>query len=92
MVNLLICLRNLKQSPSDYATLCSNFKKLYPHIRIARPKRFYDTVSRIAAPTKPSCKGDSKLCGSPLATYRKREWVPRVRNTAGMVHKIIYQY
>ena len=81
-----------KEAPSDYEALCSKFQQLYPHIRIARPKRFYDTVSRITAPTKPSSKGDSKLCGSPLATYRKREWIPRVRNTTGMVYVIIYVY
>ena len=75
-----------KEAPLDYEALCSVFQQQYPHIRIARPKRFYDTVNRIAAPTKPSSKGDSKLCGSPLVTYRKREWLPRVRYPAGMVY------
>ena len=73
-----------KDAPSDCDALCSMFQQLYPHIKISRPKRFYDTVNRIAAPTKPSSKGDSKLCGSPLVSYRKRVWKPRVRNTAGM--------
>ena len=73
-----------KDAPSDCDALCSMFQQLYPHIKISRPKRFYDTVNGIAAPTKPSSKGDSKLCGSPLVSYRKRVWKPQVRNTAGM--------
>ena len=73
-----------KDAPSDYDALYSVFQQQYPHVKISRPKRFYDAVNRIAAPTKPSSKGDSKLCGSPLATYRKRVWKPRVRNTLGM--------
>lgn len=76
-----------KEAPSDYAVLCAKFQEMYPHIRIARPQRFYDTVSRIAAPTKPSSRGEGKLYGSPLATYRRREWVPRVRNTTGIHDK-----
>ena len=34
--------------------LCSKVKEAYPNLRIARPKRFYDTVKNIAAPVRPS--------------------------------------
>jgi len=44
-------------------TQCSQFRELYPHI--PQPDRFYDTVKRLAAPTRPSIKGRSKLQGSP---------------------------
>ena len=38
---------------------------------------------RIVAPTQPSVIGEPKLTGSPLQTYRKRVWQPRIRNAAG---------
>ena len=60
--------------------LCSKFRNLYPEIYIGRPRRFYETVQRIAAPTKASLRGESKLQGSQLASYRKRSWEPRIRN------------
>lgn len=50
-------------------------RKKFPNLRVGRPGHFYETVSRIAAPTK-----RTKLIGSPLSTYRKRLWEPRVRN------------
>ena len=59
--------------------LCFHFQKLYPHIPIGRPGRFYDTVQRVAAPTRPSSR--NPLCGSPLRSYLKRSWSPRIRNT-----------
>ena len=59
--------------------LCAqNFKNYILIFESLVPKDF-NTVNRIAAPTKPSSKGDSKLCGSPLATYRKREWLYTTR-------------
>ena len=36
-----------KEAPLDYEALCSEFQRLYPHIWIAHPKRFYDTDSKI---------------------------------------------
>ena len=62
--------------------LCSKFKRLYPNIYIGRPRRFYETVSRILAPTKHSLRCECKLSGSPLSSYRKRIWEPRIRNQA----------
>ena len=59
----------------------------YPHISISRPSRFFDTVKRIAAPTRPSAIGHRKLNGSPLRSYLKRHWKPRIRNTQqGVLH------
>ena len=63
--------------------LCSRVKEAYPNIRIARPKRFYDTVKNIAAPVRPSLRGGSKLFGSELSLYREKKWVPRIRNPSG---------
>lgn len=64
--------------------LLSHFKKIYPDISIGRPDRFYETVSRIVAPTQPSALGKPKLCGSPLTSYRKRTWEPRIRNSCAV--------
>ena len=64
-------------------TLFDKFIKLYPNVMIGRPGRFYDSVKRIAAPTRPSLVGPSKLSGSPLASYRKRIWVPKVQQAQG---------
>ena len=61
-------------------TLCTKFRKLYPYIPIGRPDRFHDTIKWLAAPTRPSIKGPSKLQGSPLVTYRKRIWIPKTNN------------
>lgn len=55
------------------------FHKRYPHIPIGRASRFYDTVRRIAAPTQSTRL--RKLDGSPLRSYLKRVWMPRIRNT-----------
>ena len=70
--------------------LHENFKQKYKHVSIGRPERFYDTVSRIAAPTRPSLKGTAKLQGSPLGTYRRRTWVPKItREKTGIANIII---
>ena len=63
--------------------LHSKFKDAYPGISIGRCKRFHTTVMRIAAPTRASLRGPTKLCGSPLTRYRKKKWIPRIRNPAG---------
>lgn len=61
--------------------LASKFSSHYPQIPISRPHRFCDTVKRIAGPTRPSAIGETKLNGSPLQSYSKRHWAPRIRNT-----------
>lgn len=78
------------ESPENEDLLCSKFRLLYPNIRVGRPRRFYETVMRIAAPTKPSLRGKSKLNGSPLFSYRRRIWEPRIRNqpVAGLYNTI----
>lgn len=65
--------------------LTEKFTARYPHIPISRPSRFLDTVGRLAAPTKPSTVGQQKLTGSALASYRRRNWIPRNRNKQGML-------
>ena len=59
--------------------LVSYFHRQYPSVPIGRPGRFHDTVQRIAAPTRHS-RG-KQLGGSPLCSYLKRVWTPRIRNT-----------
>ena len=68
------------ENPNDENLLYSKFKALYPNIYVGRPRRFYETVSRLAAPTKNSLRGNASLTGSPLGSYRKRVWQPRLRN------------
>ena len=46
-------------------------------------KQWYNTVKCIAAPTRPSVRGESKLWGSPLVFYWSKEWIPRIRNAGG---------
>ena len=48
--------------------LCSKFRKLFPKIYIGRPRRFYETVMRIVAPTRPSLRGASHLGGLQLSS------------------------
>lgn len=71
-----------RDHPNDGGLLSSKVHELYPTIPIGRPSRFYDTVQRIVGPTRPSLIGESKLVGSPLASYRKRVWEPRLRNSS----------
>ena len=73
-----------KTSPSDGVLLSSKLHELYPNIPIGRPARFYDTVQRIVGPIRPSLRGEAKLCGSPLASYRRRVREPRLRNSAAL--------
>ena len=68
--------------------LCSRVKEAYPHIRIARTKRFYDTVINIATPVIKR----TKLSESELALYRDRKWTPRIRNPQGRIATMYYAY
>ena len=72
-----------RRSTNASILLLQKFKLNYRHISIGRPERFYDTVCRIAAPTRPSLRGPAKLLGSPLVTYRRRTWVPSTRKKEG---------
>lgn len=69
-----------RESPNDENLLYSKFKVMYPKIYVGRPRRFYETITRLAAPTKHSLQGKCSLTGSPLTSYRKRIWQPRLRN------------
>ena len=68
---------------NDEYELCERFQTRFPHVRIGRPRRFFEVVQQIAAPLKPSSTGSVAIQGYNLATYRERVWVPRIRN----VHK-----
>lgn len=69
----------LDESGNDVPSLTSKVRERFPEVSVGRAGRFYETVQRIAAPTKPSILGEAKLNGSPLATYRSRIWKPRIR-------------
>ena len=80
----------LKTSEMKAETICNSgvadlltaeFQHKFPQIPISRPSRFLDTVRRLEAPTMPSALGQRKLDGSPLKSYLKRRWIPRIRNT-----------
>lgn len=62
--------------------LVTLFKERHPSIYIGRPRRFLDTVRRIAAPTRPSMIGESKIDGDCLRAYMKKTWKPKIRNPA----------
>ena len=74
-----------EQESKEHApeVLVDKVRRIYPHVLIGRPARFFDTVTRLAAPTRPSIIGPPKLSGSPLVSYRKRKWNPRIRNPTG---------
>ena len=64
------------ESTSVPDILFEKFQLAHPHVNVGRPKHLYDTVKRIAAPTQPSLRGSSKICGPALALYRSKTWVP----------------
>lgn len=72
--------------------LYEKFHDQYPNIKVGRVDRFFDTVSRITAPTKPSLTGKCSLTGSPLISYRKRHWEPRIRNKYGNMQHLFIIY
>ena len=73
--------RNAETSVADL--LAAKFCEKYRNIPINRPSRFLDTIKRIAAPTRPCAIGQRKLEGSPLRSYLRRRWVPRIRHKQG---------
>ena len=68
-------------SPGDATHLTAAFKKVTPVLNVGRPGRFYDTIVRIVAPTRPALQNEkAALHGTPLHSYRERVWIPRIRN------------
>jgi len=81
LIEMLNEAKSEAESPTEVShLLVQKFSDLYQHIVIGRPERFCDTVCRIAAPTKSSLRGAAKLIGSPLVSYKRREWMPKIRN------------
>ena len=64
--------------------LCSEICRRYPNLSVGRPSRLFDTVQRIVGPTRASLRGTAKLTGSPLVSYRRRVWEPRIRTTGNL--------
>lgn len=70
--------------------LASEFQRLYPTFdKITRPCRFETTIRRIAAPVRPSIRGESKMMGKELEIYRQKEWTPKPgkKRDKGKEHK-----
>lgn len=90
LIDMLTEAENEAVSPAEVShLLVQKFYGVYQHITIGRPERFCDTVRRIAAPTKPSLWGVAKLAGSPLVSYKCREWMPKTRNKG--IHKQLHR-
>ena len=67
--DLLILLDEAEQNSDNTAhSLAQSFANLYPHIPVTREEKFLKTVQRLAAPTRSSAVGPSKLQG--LAVQR----------------------
>jgi len=80
--DLLILLDEAEQHPDNTAhSLAQSFANRYPHIPVTREDTFLKTVQRLAAPTRPSAIGPSKLQGLALKQYKERIWRPRIRHT-----------
>jgi len=80
----LILLDEAEQHSDDTAhSLAQKFATLYPHIPVIKEDTFLKTVQRLAAPTRPSTVGSSKLQGLALKQYKERIWKPRIRHTQG---------
>ena len=81
--------KNCSLSDNVLDILYSKFKDTYPGISIGHCKRFHATVMRIAAPTRSSLRGPGKIYGSLLTRYRKKKWIPRIRNSGKQFSAVI---
>ena len=72
-----------RASPGDAMYLATAFTKAAPVLNVGRPGRFYDSIVRIVAPTRPALRNEkAALQGTPLRSYRNRVWMPRIRNSS----------
>ena len=78
---LIDLLTKLEGKPDVIDLLCSELCIQYPNISFTRLTTLFDALKPIAGPTQPSLGCPAKLTGSPLASYRKRVWKPRIRNS-----------
>ena len=58
-----------QESPNNESLLYSKFQVLYPNIYVGHPRRFYETLTCLAAPTKSSLREKVSLTGSLLTSY-----------------------
>ena len=74
-------------APANATHFSAVFKECYPHFKVERPGRLYDTVKRIVAPTHPSIRSNrATLRGTQLQSYRKRAWIPRIRTKGSYMY------
>ena len=78
-----------EDTSDDASILHTKLLERYP-VLVGRHCRLLETVKRIVVPTRPSLRGDAKLHGSPLPTYRKRIWKPCVRNVTAAVSGMLF--
>lgn len=72
-------------SSSVSEVLYTLFQRRYPTV-VVRPQSLYNAAKRIASPTNSSLRGTSKLSGTALSLYRRKEWLPRNRTTQCMLN------
>lgn len=79
---LIDLFEQLGDVPNAERVLCAELSKRYSSISVKRPGRTFDRIARIVAPARASVKGEAKLTGSPLRSYCKRVWEPRIRSAS----------
>ena len=70
-----------KYCNEDSEVMVNEVKSIYPDVYIGRNDRFVKTMQRIVSPTLPSIlDGQVSITGNSLDSYRKKKWIPRIRN------------
>ena len=87
MVNLYF-----DECKDDPERLLSKFKGTYPFVYVGCADHFYETITRIVAPTRPSLRGGCSLSDLQIAAYRKRIWKPRIHNTSKLGMSCMNEY
>ena len=71
-----------EDQPNAEHLICSKVSERHPTICTKRSGRLFNSVQRIVAPTRTSLRGPAKISGgSPLSSYRRRVWQPRITRT-----------
>ena len=78
-----------KYCNEDSEVMVNEVKSIYPDVYIGRNDRFVKTMQRIVSPTLPSIlDGQVSITGNSLDSYRKKKWIPRIRNLSKESHVI----
>ena len=72
-----------EKSAGQRDVILKEVKNSYPEVYIGSPDCFYNTIKRIVSPTVPSIlNGKIAVKDDALKTYKKRTWIPKIRNTS----------